>query len=501
MRVLATLCLCFGVLMQFLDFSIANVCIPYIAGDLAVATDQGTYVITLFAVGNAIGLPITGWITKRYGQIKTMVCSIMLFTLWSWICGISQSLSMLCVARFIQGFVAGPLIPLSQSLMIKIYPNEKKNLALAIWNTVALIGPIGGPIVGGWIVYNYTWPWIFFINIPMGLASAIGVYIALKGLETNTEKLPVDWIGFLLLAVAVTCFQLILDKGQQWDWLRSLRIRALSCISLVSFIYFLVWELNEKHPIVDLSLFKDRNFTMSTVFVSVSYMIIMGAIVLTPLWLQEYMGYVAYWAGLAVAPMGYAALLLMPMVPIFMARTSLRNLIAISFFFFGIGLLSFSLYTTAVSVAFISCTRLLFGMGFIFYLGPLTVIAVSRIPHEKLNSASGIYHFWRILFGGIGASIFTTMFQRRTIFHHHNLIETVNDYRHKIPTFLKYLGNQGLDPMQSLDTLNMMVDKQAAILAQNDIYWVAGWLILALVPLSFLFRKRPKTNLVEQQGH
>ncbi|MCH9613573.1 MAG: Fatty acid resistance protein FarB [Chlamydiia bacterium] len=491
--VITTFCLCMGVLMQVLDYSIANVCIPYIAGDLAVPTDQGTYVITFFAVGNAIGLPLTGWIVKRYGQIRTMLGSLILFTLWSWICGVSNSLMMLVVSRFIQGFVAGPLIPLSQSLMLTVYPKEKKNLALAIWNTVALVGPIAGPITGGWIVYNYTWPWIFFINIPIGIISVIGIFVLLRDQESETEKLPVDWVGFLLLAIAVTSLQLILDKGQQWDWLRSPRIKVLIVTCVLAFSYFFIWEKTEKHPIFDLSLFRNRNFTMGTIYTAFSFMIIMGAIVMTPLWLQESMGYVAYWAGLAVAPMGYVPLLLMPLVPLLMNKTSLRNLIAVSFFFFAVGVLSFTTYTTAVSFGYISMTRLLFGTGILFWLGPLTAIAVSRIPDEKLHTATGIFHFWRILFGGIGASIFTTGLQRRTIFHHHNIIETVNDYRHKIPSFMQYLGEQGLDHEQSLAVMNDMVDKQAAVLAQCDVYWIAGWTLMAAVPLTFFFKKRPKT--------
>ena len=277
--------------MQVLDYSIANVSIPYIAGDLATSVNDGTWVITMFAVGNAIALPLTGLLTRRLGSIRLMILSVSLFTLFSWLCGMSINMNMLVVMRFIQGVVAGPMIPLSQSLMIMTFPREKRNLALALWNMVAVVGPIAGPILGGWITFNYSWPWIFFINIPVGIFCVLVIRSLYKKRETKIEKVRVDTVGILLLAFAVSALQILLDQGQQLDWMRSNIIVVLAVISVISFIFLFIWELTFDTPIMDLRMFKNRNFLIGTVITALSYMVLFGVIVITPLWLQEMMGY------------------------------------------------------------------------------------------------------------------------------------------------------------------------------------------------------------------
>ena len=277
--------------MQVLDYSIANVSIPYIAVDLATSVNDGTWVITMFAVGNAIALPLTGLLTRRLGSIRLMILSVSLFTLFSWLCGMSINMNMLVVMRFIQGVVAGPMIPLSQSLMIMTFPREKRNLALALWNMVAVVGPIAGPILGGWITFNYSWPWIFFINIPVGIFCVLVIRSLYKKRETKIEKVRVDTVGILLLAFAVSALQILLDQGQQLDWMRSNIIVVLAVISVISFIFLFIWELTFDTPIMDLRMFKNRNFLIGTVITALSYMVLFGVIVITPLWLQEMMGY------------------------------------------------------------------------------------------------------------------------------------------------------------------------------------------------------------------
>ena len=309
-RFLSLIALSLATFLIVLDYTIANISIPYIAGDLGVSADQGTYIITSFAVGNAIGLPISGWLTLRVGSIRLLINSIFLFVLFSWICGTSQNFIMLLIGRFFQGFVAGPLIPLSQSLIVSTNPPKKKNAVLAFWSMIIIVAPVIGPLLGGWISFDYTWPWIFYINIPFGLLSAFFIYYTLRGFESPTAKKPIDFIGFFLLAVFVSCLQIVLDKGEQFDWFRSPIIKILSTLSFLSFVYLLVWEATHPRPIIDLRLFKIKSYSISVIFVTIMNAMYFGSIVLIPLWLQVNMGYNSIWAGVAVAPIGIAPLCL-----------------------------------------------------------------------------------------------------------------------------------------------------------------------------------------------
>jgi len=267
--ILASIALSFGTFLITLDYSIANVSIPYIAGDLAVSADEGIYVITSFAVGSSILLPLSGWLTKRLGLIRTMTLSILGFTILSFVCGASTSLTMLVISRFFQGVAAGPMVPLSQSILVKIFPPEKRSFAMAFWSTIVVVAPILGPILGGWISYDINWSWIFYINLPFGFFSIIIIHTLLKRFETKKEKMPTDWIGLLLLAIGVSTLQFLLDKGEQYDWLRSPLIRSCMITSSISFIFLITWELLHKFPILELKLLKIRSFALSILFLAV----------------------------------------------------------------------------------------------------------------------------------------------------------------------------------------------------------------------------------------
>src|SRR5947207_6598133 len=311
---LGTIALSLATFMNVLDTSIANVSIPAMAGDLGVSPDQGTWVITSFGVANAISLPLTGWLTQRYGQVRLFVASIVLFVIASFLCGLAPSLGWLIVFRVIQGAVAGPMIPLSQSLLLSSYPKEKAGSALAIWAITTLVAPVVGPLLGGWITDNVSWPWIFYINIPVGLAAAAVTWVIYQKRETPTLKLPIDGVGLALLILWVGALQITLDKGKDLDWFESGRIVVLVVVAIVAFALFLVWEMTEEHPIVDLTLFKRRNFWTSTLSMSLAYGAFFGNVVLLPLWLQQFMGYTATDAGWVLAPVGFLAILLTPLV-------------------------------------------------------------------------------------------------------------------------------------------------------------------------------------------
>lgn len=489
---LATFGLSACVFIQVLDYSIANVSLPYIAGDLGVSNSDGTWVITLFAVGNAIALPLTGWLTKRFGSIRVMVTSTLLFTFMSFICGISFSFPMLIISRFLQGFVAGPLIPLSQSLLIMSYPKEKKNLALALWTMVALVGPISGPILGGWLTQDYSWPWIFYVNLPVGLCSSFIVWKVFRNIETEKTKTRVDWQGIMFLAIGVTFIQIILDRGEEMDWFRSKGIISMAIISLISIVCLILWERTEEHPIIEFRLFKNRNFLIGTVLVSISYMLLFGIIVITPLWLQTQMGYTALWSGLAVSTMGILPLFAAPLVTKLMDRMSLRVLIAISFLSFGLSALYFSTFDTNVSFQKIAVSRLFFGIGICMWLAPLTGLAFARFPADKLASGQGIFHFFRIFCGGMGTSLFVTTWNRRATLHQTRLGSAVTNFSENTTQALQTLSGARIHGEQSTEILNELNVHQAYILSTNEIFWLCGWLFLGFIVLTLLFKKRPK---------
>ena len=310
--VIGTIAVSLAVFMNVLDTSIANVSIPSISGDLGVASDQGTWVITSFAVANAISVPLTGWLTQRFGQVRLFLSSIVLFVIASWLCGLAPTLPFLLAARVLQGAVAGPMIPLSQTLLLASYPRAKAPMALSMWSMTTLIAPVAGPILGGWISDNISWPWIFYVNIPVGIVAAIATFAIFRERDSAIRKAPIDTVGLALLVIWVGSLQIMLDKGKDLDWFNSTTIVVLTLVAVIALAFFIVWELTAEHPVVDLSLFKLRNFTGGTVALSIGYGLYFGNLVLLPLWLQTDIGYTATDAGLVMAPVGVFAILLSP---------------------------------------------------------------------------------------------------------------------------------------------------------------------------------------------
>lgn len=302
--VLVTLSLALAVFMNVLDVSIANVSIPTIAGNLGVSTSQGTWVITSFAVANAIAVPVWGWMAKRVGEVKLFVWCTALFTVFSFLCGLSGSFVMLLVMRAAQGIVAGPMIPLSQSLLLANYPAEKRGLANGVRGMTAVVGPVAGPILGGWITDHISWSWIFYINVPVGIFTAAVTWFMLRKRETETQRLPIDLIGLGLLIVGVSALQVMLDKGNDEAWFQSQFIVILAIIATVFLSFFVVWELTDDNPVVDLRLFGRRNFTVATLAVTFGFMTYFAGVVLLPLWLQNEQGYTPTWAGITTSSLG-----------------------------------------------------------------------------------------------------------------------------------------------------------------------------------------------------
>ena len=486
--VIGTIALSLATFMNVLDTSIANVSIPAIAGDLGVSPDQGTWVITSFGVANAISLPLTGWLTQRYGQVRLFTASVLLFVVASLLCAMAPSIELLILFRVIQGAVAGPMIPLSQSLLLSSYPKAKAGSALAMWAITVLVAPIAGPLLGGTITDNLSWAWIFYINVPVGLLAAAATWVIYRKRETPTLKLPIDGVGLGLLVIWVGALQVILDKGKDLDWFHSGQIVTLAIAAVAGFSLFLVWELTEQHPVVDLRLFARRNFWTSTLAISLAYAAFFGNVVLLPLWLQQYMGYTATEAGMVLAPVGLLAILLTPLVGRTVHKVDPRLYATASFLIFALVLLMRSHYNTSADYATLMVPTIIQGAGVAVFFIPLVTLSLSGLAPDRIPAASGLFNFTRITAGSFGTSIATTWWDRRASLHHAQLAERITQYD---PTSVQALANMqaaGMSRQQSYDMLNRAIDQQAFMLAANDVFYVSAVLFLLLIAVVWLAR-------------
>ena len=486
-----TLVLSLATFMLVLDSTIANVAIPTIAGDLGASSSQGTWVITSFGVANAISIPITGWLAKRFGEVRLFLIATLLFVLASWLCGIANSLEMLIVFRVLQGAVAGPIIPLSQSLLLNNYPPEKRGMALAFWSMTIVVAPICGPILGGWISDNIHWGWIFFINVPIGLAVVLISWKILEGRESRISHQPVNTIGLILLALGVGALQLMLDQGRELDWFNSTEIVALTIIAAVGLIALIIWELTDDNPVVDVSLFKSRNFTVGCVSTSLAFLVYSGTVVLIPLLLQQVYNYTATWAGLAAAPVGLLPILLAPIIGKFGNKIDMRILITISFMVYALTFywraVTFEPEMTFMDVALPQFVQ---GLAVACFFMPLTTITLSGLPPEKMASASSLFNFLRTLAGSIGTSLTTFIWYNREAVHHTQLTEVINPYNPISQQFFQTMGSFGLSEEQTASYIARQITAQGFIIGANEIFFVSAITFISLVVLIW-FAKPP----------
>ena len=486
-----TLVLALATFMLVLDSTIANVAIPTIAGDLGASSSKGTWVITSFGVANAISIPITGWLAKRFGEVRLFLIATLLFVLASWLCGIANSLEMLIVFRVLQGAVAGPIIPLSQSLLLNNYPPEKRGMALAFWSMTIVVAPICGPILGGWISDNIHWGWIFFINVPIGLAVVLISWKILEGRESRISHQPVNTVGLILLALGVGALQLMLDQGRELDWFNSTEIVVLTIIAAVGLIALIIWELTDDNPVVDVSLFKSRNFTVGCVSTSLAFLVYSGTVVLIPLLLQQVYNYTATWAGLAAAPVGLLPILLAPIIGKFGNKIDMRILITVSFMVYALTFywraVTFEPEMTFMDVALPQFVQ---GLAVACFFMPLTTITLSGLPPEKMASASSLFNFLRTLAGSIGTSLTTFIWYNREAVHHTQLTEVINPYNPISQQFFQTMGSFGLSEEQTASYIARQITAQGFIIGANEIFLVSAITFISLVVLIW-FAKPP----------
>jgi DHA2 family multidrug resistance protein len=489
MLAITSIALALGTFMQVLDSTIANVSIPTIAGNLGVSASQGTWVITAFAVANGVSVPLTAWLMGRYGVVKTFVGSVALFTIASFLCGVSWDLPSLIVFRILQGAVSGPMIPGSQALLIMVFPHNKRGTALAIWSMTTLVAPICGPILGGYISDNWSWPWIFLINVPIGLLVTVICWRNMASRETPTRKMPVDRIGFMLLMVWVGALQVVLDTGKDADWFSSTAIVVECLVAAVGFIAWLIWEMNEKHPIVDLSLFRSRNFTVATIIFCIGYAIFFGANLLQPLWLQTQLGYIATWAGLVAAPAGVVAVFLTPIVARAMTKIDARWIATVSLVAFAISFFMRSGYTPDASFTVMVMPLLVQGVAMSTFFVAMVTLSLNGVPPNQIPQASGLVNFTRITAGSFAASLSTTIWERWANLHQTRLAEVMGSNDPAFVQALHKMQAAGLTAQQALAAVTGQVVNQSYFLAVLDFFRISAWLVALLVPMVWLTRR------------
>jgi DHA2 family multidrug resistance protein len=487
--VLATVAVALATFMTVLDSSIANVAIPNISGDLGVSVDQGTWVITVFAASNAVSIPLTGWLTQRVGQIKLFVGAILMFVLASWLCGISPTMPVLLGARILQGVMAGPLIPLSQAILLGSYPKEKSATALSLWAMTATVGPIAGPLLGGWITDSYSWSWIFYINIPIGLFAAGVTWMIYRDRETASRKLPIDVVGLGLLIAWVASLQIMLDKGKDLAWFESPVIVVLGVTAFVSFVLFLIWELTEKNPIIDLRLFKQRNFLGGTIAISIAYGVFFGNFVLLPQWMQEYLGYRSVDAGLVTAPLGIFAMILAPVMGRVLPRTDARYIATLAFVGFAVVFWMRSQYVIEIDTWHLVLPTLIQGAPMAMFFVPLTAIILSGQPPDKIPAAAGLSNFVRVFCGAVGTSLAGNEWNNRTVLHHARLVESASINN---PLFNQQIGKAEsllhLNTQSAYALFDSSLNTQAAMLGLNDIFYISAFIFVLIIPLIWITR-------------
>jgi len=489
---MGTLSLSLATFMNVLDSSIANVSLPSISGDLGVSISQGTWVITSFGVANAISVPLTGWLTQRFGAVRLFTLSVIMFVIASILCGLAPSIELLIAFRVLQGFVAGPMIPLSQTLLLSTYPPQKAGTALALWGVTTLVAPVAGPLLGGYITDNWTWPWIFYINIPVGIFAAAVTWSIYHKRETPIVKRPIDGIGLAMLVLWVGCLQVMLDKGKELDWFNSNTIVALAIIVVIAFAVFVAWELTDEHPVVDIRLFARRNFLFGAGTLAIAYGLFFGNVVLLPLWLQQYMGYTATDAGMALAPVGVLAILLTPMVGKNVAKWDPRWMATGAFILFAVVLWMRSNFTSQTDFGTILLPTLIQGGAMAFFFIPLTTITLAGLPPERIPAAAGLSNFVRIMFGAMGTSIATTLWDNRATLHHTRLVEQMGLNSTQLDAATTTLAQAGVPTAGAYASINRLVDIQAFTWAADDIFIGSAITFLFLIFTIWFTRRPPK---------
>jgi drug resistance transporter, EmrB/QacA subfamily len=484
--------------MEVLDTSVANVALPHIAGNLSASTNESTWVLTSYLVSNAIILPATNWLGRYFGRRRFLTVCIVIFTLSSALCGAATSLGMLLFARVLQGAGGGALQPIAQAVLLESFPAEKRGSAMAVYGMGIVVAPIIGPTLGGWITDNYSWRWIFYINVPVGILAVLmaSAFVEDPPYIKNQRPGRIDYIGFGLMAVGLAALQIVFDKGQEDDWFSSSFIVRATVIAATGLIAFIIWELYSKEPIVNLRVLANRNFAVGTALIAAMGMVLYGTTALLPLFLQTLLGYPALESGLAVSPRGIGAVISMIVVGRLVAKIDGRYLIM-----FGFGLVGFSTFLLAdidlqISMASIVWPQVLSGLAIGFVFVPLTIMATGTLTNEQIGNATGIFNLMRNIGGSFGIAAVSTMLARSAQVHQAAMVQHLTPYDpayqqrlHDLTSALAARGNPMTAAQQAYVAIYQTLAQQATLLAYIDNFRLLAFLCLVCVPAALLFKR------------
>jgi len=486
-------------LMVVLDTSVVNVSLDHIRGSLSAGIDEATWTITSYLAANAIIIPMTGWLSRMIGRKKYLIYSIALFTLSSFLCGISWNIQSLIVFRVIQGLTGGSMPPLTQAILLESFPPSQYGIAMAIFGVGVTFAPIIGPVLGGWITDNLTWHWVFFINIPIGIVSIILALLFIFDPQyMKAARMKIDYLGLVLLAAGVGCLQIFLDRGERNDWFASNMILIMAVISMLSLFLFVVVEQYNRQPIVDLSVFRDYSFSFGNTAMFFFMASLFGTIVALPIYLQTLMGYTSTLAGIVLAPGGIATLIVMPVIGRLMHKYNPKFFIITGVLVTAYSTLLMARFTLDVSFAIVLWPRFLmgFGMGMLFI--PLTTTTVAGIPKEKMGNATAIYNLIRNIGGSIGIAMVTTILNRRAQFHQARLVDNLTpydpEYYMRMHQGAALLHGRGMDPYSAqqggLGVMYQNTIRQATMMSFDDIFYLLSLMVVLIIPLVLFMKTR-----------
>ena len=485
--------------MEVLDTSIAAVALPYIAGSVSATTDEATWVLTSYLVANAVILPASTWFALRFGRKRFLIICILIFTIASFTCGAATSLAMILIARTIQGAGGGALQPLSQAILLESFPPEKRGLAMAAFALGVVVAPVLGPTLGGWLTTTYSWRWAFYINIPVGIFASFMIMRFVDDPDYIKEAKPgkLDGLGLGLLAVWLGCLQIILDKGQEADWFGAEWVRWTTAVLVICFVAFLVREWRHAKPLVDLRVFRYRNFALGCALIAIFGAALYALVTLLPLFYQELLGYTALAAGWAVSPRGIGAILAMPVIGVLTAKIDNRWLIITGFLMFAISSLWFGEVTLAVGEWTFVWAIILSGFGSGAVFVPLSTTTVAGMRNEEIGNAAGLYNLLRNIGGSIGIALASTVLLRHAQTHRNEMVHSISAGRLSVQSQLSatqhYFMGQGAGPALAMQrayaVMNQTIDAQARLWGYVDNFRYMAVLCFICIPLAFALRK------------
>jgi len=496
-----TLAVMLPTFIEVMDTSVVNVSLPHIQGSLNAGLDESTWVLTSYLVSNAIIIPITSWLASVFGRKRYLIFSIVLFTISSLFCGAAPTLGSLVFFRILQGLGGGGLQPLSQAILLETFPQREHGIAMAAFGMGVVMAPILGPVVGGWITDNWSWRWVFYINLPGGLLALLLAAIFIHDPHyIRRTSLKIDTWGLFLLTVGLGCLQIVLDKGEREDWFSSDFIVILTLISTFALVAFVAVEMRTEHPVVDLRVFRYKNFAAGTINMFAGFFCLFGSIVLLPLYLQNLLGYTAFWAGLVLGPGGLASFFVMPLAGILMKRgVNPRNLLVMGLLISAYSLWLMSGFNLEADFFSASTPRFVQGLGMGLFFVPLSAATYYGLKREEMGNAAGIFNLLRNLGGSFGTAFSTTMLSQRAQVHQSFLVERITPYSGALQNHFEEIGRwlhtrpmPGGEEKSLLAMLYVEVQRQASMLAFNDAFWLLSITTASLVFLAPFFRRPPR---------